>query len=77
MPPPCHSILNLSTPKTFALRTTIEEQNIEILSSQNSVPLTVADVRYILGMIPVQWLKKSPGNKSPQFALHKGKKFLN
>jgi hypothetical protein len=53
MPPPCHSILNLSTPKTFALRTTIEE-NVEILSSQNSVPLTVADVRYILGMIPVQ-----------------------
>lgn len=44
-----HSILNLSTPKTFALRTTIEEQNMEILSSQNSVPLTVADVRYILG----------------------------
>jgi hypothetical protein len=50
----CDSILNLSTPKTFALRTTIEEQNIEILSSQNSVPLTVTDVRYILGMIPVQ-----------------------
>jgi hypothetical protein len=54
MPPPCHSILNLSTPTTFALQTTIEEQKIEILSSQNSIPLTVADVRYILGMIPVQ-----------------------